>query len=412
MGVRGVVCAIGLVGIFVLAPSEAVRAGCNPNLAWQDRYPSWAAGTIAYERESVGCGGAPELVRTVSPTGKHVKSWGQGWGATISVAGRVAYTNEFSAIEVDGVAVSGGEHPSWSPTGDRLAFLRGEALWVRDMPTRQERRLAPVAVFSRFSQAYATTPSWSPDGSEIAFVGPGLKMSVARADGSSVRKLTSGLDRQVMPAWSPDGERIAFASDRGDSFDIWSIEPDGTGTQRLTDHAQDETLPVWTPDGARIAFVRETGTTYGEALLWVMGRHGGAERMIGKDAHAFSQPAWSSDGARIVFASGRECLRWGLYVLNVASGADERITNPCRFVGTRRRDVLSGTPFLDFLVGLVAMTCCAAWAGRDTLTGGTGRTCSRAETAPTRSSPRTVAVTLFVAEKATTRRGSTKASTS
>jgi hypothetical protein len=372
MGLRGVVCAFVLAVLF-LVPCEAIRAGCNPNLAWQDRYPSWSAGTIALERESVGCGGAPELVGTVSPDGKRVRWWGQGWGAAISVTGRVAYTNEFSALEVDGVRVSGGEYPAWSPTGDRLAFLRGEALWVRDMSTGQERRLADVAIFSRFTQAYVTTPSWSPDGREIAFVGPGLKLSVARADGSGVRKLASGLDRQVSPAWSPDGERIAFTSDRGDSFDIWSIKPDGTGTERLTDRPVDETLPAWSPDGARIAFVRETGTAFGEALLWVMGRHGGAERMIGDDAHAFSQPAWSPDGTRIVFASGRECLRWGLYVLNVASGAQERITNRCRFVGTARDDRLKGTPFLDFLVGLGGNDVLRGAGGKDTLTGGIGR---------------------------------------
>jgi hypothetical protein len=51
MGVRAVVCAIVLGGLVFLAPSESVLAGCNPNLAWQDRYPSWAAGTIAFERE-------------------------------------------------------------------------------------------------------------------------------------------------------------------------------------------------------------------------------------------------------------------------------------------------------------------------------------------------------------------------
>jgi hypothetical protein len=109
MWVRGAICAIGLAGIFVLAPSEAVRAGCNPNLAWQDRYPTWAGGTIAFERESVGCGGAPEIVGTISPDGKRVRWWGQGWGAAISVTGRVVYTNEFSLMEVDGVGLTGGE---------------------------------------------------------------------------------------------------------------------------------------------------------------------------------------------------------------------------------------------------------------------------------------------------------------
>ena len=68
MGVRGAICAVVLGGLVFIAPSQAVRSGCNPNLAWQDRHPSWGAGTIAYERESVGCGGAPELV-VVTTTG-------------------------------------------------------------------------------------------------------------------------------------------------------------------------------------------------------------------------------------------------------------------------------------------------------------------------------------------------------
>ncbi|HEU0303112.1 MAG TPA: hypothetical protein VFR32_00890 [Gaiellaceae bacterium] len=373
MGARGLVCAMAIVGLTFAVPGEGARAGCNPNLAWQDRYPSWNAGTVAFERESVGCGGAPELVVVVTPDGRRSKTEGRGVSPAVSREGRVAWTNEFSRLVVDGTDVTGGEAPAWSPGGDRIAFLRGEGLWVRHLRSGDERRLADVAIFSPFTQAHVTTPSWSPDGREVAFVGPGLKMSVARADGSGVRKLTSGLDRQVSPAWSPDGERIAFASDRGDSFDIWSIAPNGTGTQRLTDHPEDETLPVWSPDAARIAFVRETGTQYSEALLWVMGRHGGAERMIGDDAHAFSQPAWSPNGKRIVFASGRECLRWGLYMLDVATADDVRITNPCRFVGTARADRLRGTPFLDFLVGLAGDDVLRGLGGRDKLTGGTGR---------------------------------------
>ena len=373
MGVRGLVCAVVVGGLVFIAPSQAVRSGCNPNLAWQDRYPSWGAGTIAYERESVGCGGAPELVIVTTPDGKRTKSEGQGNYPAVSREGRVAWTNEFSRLVVDGTDVTGGLSPAWSPAGNRIAFLRGDGLWVRDLSSGQELRLADVAIFSPFTQAHVTTPSWSPDGRAIAFVGPGLKISVAQANGSGVSKLTSGLDRQVSPAWSPDGDRIAFASDRGDSFDIWSITPEGTGTQRLTDNPEDETLPAWSPDGLRIAFVKETGKEYGEALLWVMGRHGGAEIALGDDAHAFSQPAWSPDGNRIVFASGRECLRWGLYVLRFGNDRQPRITNPCRFVGTARDDRLRGSPFLDFLVGLRGDDVLRGLGGRDTLTGGAGR---------------------------------------
>jgi dipeptidyl aminopeptidase/acylaminoacyl peptidase len=372
MGVRGVICAIVLGGLVFVAPGGAVRHGCNPNLAWQDRYPSWGGGTIAFERESVGCGGAPELVVVTTPGGKRAKSKGKGYGPAVSREGRIAWTNDLRLL-VDGKAVSAGQWPAWSPGGERLAFLRGDGLWVRDMRTGVERVVGYVATFHPFTQAHVVTPSWSPDGREIAFVAPGFKISVARADGSGVRQLTTGPDRQVSPTWSPDGDRIAFASERGDNYDIWSISPDGKGTQRLTDDPEDETLPAWSPDGALIAFVRETGTTFGEAILWVMGRHGGAERIVGEDAHAFSQAAWSPDGKRLVYASGRECLRWGLYVFTLGGIRQPRITNPCQFVGTARADKLTGSPFLDFLKGLSGDDVLRGLGGRDSLTGGTGR---------------------------------------
>ena len=105
-----------------------------------------------------------------------------------------------------------------------------------------------------------------------------------------------------------------------------------------------------------------------------MGRDGGAtSKTVGVDAHAFSQPAWSLDGQRLVYASGRECLRWGLYVIDFKKASQPRITNPCRFVGTARADKLRGTPFLDFLVGLGGDDVLRGLGGRDKLTGGTGR---------------------------------------
>lgn len=94
---------------------------------------------------------------------------------------------------------------------------------------------------------------------------------------------------------------------------------------------------------------------------------------VGVDAHGFSQPVWSLDSKRIVYASGRECLRWGLYIARLVSAPQPRITNQCRFLGTAGRDVLRGTPFLDYLVGLGDDDVLRGGKGRDTLTGGAGR---------------------------------------
>ncbi len=376
MGVRGLVCAVVVAGIFVVGHGEPVHAGCNANLAWQDRYPSWAGMHIAFQREEVGCGGSESVAVVSLRTGAVQRLLRASTHPEISTQGLVAASN--GRIVVADVRrgldeFEQGAAPAWSPDGGRIAFLRNGELWILRVDGGAERRLADAADFHPFSEAHVTTPSWSPDGQEIAFIGPGMKISVARADGSGVRKLTSGLDRQVSPAWSPDGGRIAFVSDRADSWDIWSIKPDGTGTQRLTDRQQDETLPAWSPNGGRIAYIQATGESYGEAVLRTMGRDGTDPSTVGADAHGFSQPAWSSDGQKLVYASGRECLRWGLYVIDFKKAAQQRVTNPCRFVGTTRDDRVTGTPFLDFLVGKAGDDVLRGLAGRDRLTGGVGR---------------------------------------
>lgn len=142
----------------------------------------------------------------------------------------------------------------------------------------------------------------------------------------------------------------------------------------------------------------------------MISRDGTGLETVGADAHGFSQPAWL-DGKRIVYASGRECLRWGLYVAMVVAGPQPRITNACRFTGTARGDVLRGTPFLDYLKGLGGDDVLRGARGNDTLTGGPGPTCSRAERAPIRSSQETADGTSFAAARGRTRRGWIAAST-
>src|SRR5262245_21853946 len=61
-------------------------------------------------------------------------------------------------------------------------------------------------------------PSWSPDGSEIVFVrssGDRSHLYTVRASGRRITPITSGPYVDTQPAWSPEGSRIAFASDRG-----------------------------------------------------------------------------------------------------------------------------------------------------------------------------------------------------
>ena len=51
---------------------------------------------------------------------------------------------------------------------------------------------------------------------------------VMEADGSNVRRLTSGESNNLEPSWSPTGTEILFVSDRNGNFDIFVVALDGS----------------------------------------------------------------------------------------------------------------------------------------------------------------------------------------
>ena len=70
-------------------------------------------------------------------------------------------------------------------------------------------------------------PVVSPDGSQIAFTSTrdgGYNVYVMNIDGSNVRALTTGLDRDDYPAWHPDNRHVVIVSEKGGRFDLYLHE--------------------------------------------------------------------------------------------------------------------------------------------------------------------------------------------
>lgn len=77
------------------------------------------------------------------------------------------------------------------------------------------------------------------------------------------------------PSWAPDGARVAFASNRGGSWDIWTMRPDGSDPRRLTTDGGEDTHPAWSPDGKTIAFLSSRS---GRREVWLMDADGANQR--------------------------------------------------------------------------------------------------------------------------------------
>ena len=155
-----------------------------------------------------------------------------------------------------------GLSPAWSPDGSKIAYASpGDIL----CPPGRGLRCTGLSMMNADGSAQRRIPhtdggeypSWSPDGKRIAFnsnLSGDHLMYIVDVDGSRVVDLSKvGEGWQV--DWSPDGRSILFTShrDHQDNYtDIYVMRPDGSGVRRLT-HNLGYT-PAWSRDGRRIVF--------------------------------------------------------------------------------------------------------------------------------------------------------------
>ena len=157
-------------------------------------------------------------------------------------------------------------HPVWSPDGARIAFLSDR-----------------LAYESRSDGIYATE----------------LDIYVMAADGSDVRRLTTGIRAWPWPAaWSPDGRRLAFvAMEAAPSHEVlYTVGADGS---RLIRIGETGTQPTWSPDGSRVAFALADGiyaaALNGSNLVKIV-------KLFEFDTSYYSYLRWSPDGASFLLS--------------------------------------------------------------------------------------------------------------
>jgi Tol biopolymer transport system component len=149
---------------------------------------------------------------------------------------------------------------SWSPGGARIAFVgrpdgvtTGTALMVAAADGKQLRTVA--AVSGDPDQATVGNVRWSPTGNRIAFLRWG--QDAATDDALCVVDPSRGGERVLVRAarlddvaWSPDGRWLAYLTENaarpsGLPFSIWIVRADGSGARLLARlHERSDAL-VW-----------------------------------------------------------------------------------------------------------------------------------------------------------------------
>ncbi|MGB7589909.1 MAG: protein kinase [Terriglobia bacterium] len=164
-----------------------------------------------------------------------------------------------------------------SPDGSQLllpTFLNEStpeaALWTLSVLGGSPRRLGNLEGHSA---------AWSPDGNRIAY-SKGNEIFLAKSDGSEPRRLLTTTGTSGDLRWSPDGTILRFTVDdpQTNNHSIWQASSDGGNLHPLLpgwNNPPNECCGHWTPDGRYFVFqaVRE-----GTANVWALREDSGLFR--------------------------------------------------------------------------------------------------------------------------------------
>jgi Tol biopolymer transport system component len=109
-----------------------------------------------------------------------------------------------------------------------------------------------------------TEPSFSPDSRAIVFSRAGDIFSV-RADGSGLRRVTSGAEIDTAPSVAPNGRYVLFErrANQGAPADLYTVSLNGGATKALTSSPDDDHEASFSGDGKLIVFVHSVSVTGG-----------------------------------------------------------------------------------------------------------------------------------------------------
>ena len=223
-------------------------------------------------------------------------------------------------------------YPSFSPEGDRIAFVwdgekNNDDIYVKVIGTEDPFRLTT-------SPAREGYPVWSPDGRHISFLrasAEGSGLFVIPALGGAERKVLSRsvpLDGCPGTSWSPDGQFLVTGDLHQGTCVIFLVSLETLQKRKLTSPPQDtngDRAPAFSPDGRTIAFHR-IGPVGGG--IYVVPAAGGEPTRVTTEQYLqLERLTWLPTGRELVFSSaGSDFVSSSsLWRVSASGGTPERL---------------------------------------------------------------------------------------